>query len=79
MDNKEFKIHNDGMYKALNKIADIIDDISIGVACLDESCRDFLRGYLFALKESDEITQREYLYLIKFYDRLIDHKKFIAE
>lgn len=70
---------NDGMNKALNKIADIIDDISIGAVCLDESCRDFLRGYLFALKESGEITQREYLYLIRFYDRLIDHKKFIAE
>lgn len=70
---------NNGMNKALNKIADIIDDVSIGAVCLDESCRDFLRGYLTALKESNEITDRDYMYIMKFYDRLTDHKKFIAE
>lgn len=70
---------NDGMNKALNKIADIIDDMSMGMLSEDVTCRGFLGGYLTALKESDEITQKEYLYLMKFYDRLIDNKKFIAE
>lgn len=68
-----------GINKALNKIADIIDDMSIGAVCLDESCRDFLRGYLFALKENEEITRYEFLMLMKFYDRLVADKKFIAE
>lgn len=70
---------NDGMNKALNKIADIIDDMSMGMLSEDVTCRNFLRGYLTALKEGDEITQRDYMYIMKFYDRLIDHKKFIAE
>lgn len=70
---------NNGINKALNKIADIIDDMSMGMLSEDVTCRDFLRGYLTALKESDEMTQRDYMYILKFYDRLIDHKKFIAE
>lgn len=70
---------NDGMNKALNKIADIIDDMSMGMLSDDMTCRDFLRGYLTALKENNEIAQRDYIHIMKFYDRLIDHKKFIAE
>lgn len=70
---------NDGMNKALNKIADIIDDMSMGMLSDDMTCRDFLRGYLTALKENDEITQIDYRYIMRFYDRLIDHKNFIAE
>ena len=44
------------MEKALNKILDIVNDMSLGLAFADDS-RDFLRGYLFALKENEEITR----------------------
>lgn len=70
---------NDGMNKALNKIADIIDDMSVGILSEDVTCGDFLRGYLTALKESNEITQNDYMCILKFYGRLIHNKKFIAE
>lgn len=66
------------MEKALNKILDIVSDISMGVSFADDS-REFLRGYLFALKENGEITRYEFLMLMKFYDRLVADKKFIAE
>lgn len=66
------------MEKALNKILDIVSDMSMGLAFAEDS-RDFLRGYLFALKENEEITRNEYVMLIKFYDRLVADKKFIAE
>lgn len=66
------------MEKALNKILDIVSDISMGLSFAEDS-RDFLRGYLFALKENEEITRNEYVMLMKFYDRLVADKKFIAE
>ena len=66
------------MEKALNKILDIVSDMSLGLAFANDS-RNFLRGYLFALKENGEITRNEYIMLIKFYDRLVADKKFIAE
>lgn len=66
------------MEKALNKILDIVNDISMGLAFADDS-RDFLRGYLFALKENEEITRKEYVMFIKFYDRLVENKRFVAE
>lgn len=66
------------MEKALNKILDIVSDMSMGVSFADDS-RDFLRGYLFALKENEEITRNEYVMLMKFYDRLVADKRFIAE
>lgn len=66
------------MEKALNKILDIVSDMSLGLAFADDS-RDFLRGYLFALKENEEITRNEYVMLMKFYDRLVADKRFIAE
>lgn len=66
------------MEKALNKILDIVSDISMGLSFADDS-RDFLRGYLFALKENEEITRKEYVMLMKFYDRLVADKRFIAE
>ena len=40
------------MERALNKILDIVSDISLGLSCADDS-RDFLRGYLFALRISN--------------------------
>lgn len=66
------------MEKALNKILDIVSDMSMGLSFVEDN-RDFLRGYLFALKENEEITRAEYIMLIKFYDRLVADKKFIAE
>ncbi len=66
------------MEKALNKILDIVSDISMGLSFADDS-RDFLRGYLFALKENEEITRKEYVMLMKFYDRLVADKRFVAE
>lgn len=66
------------MEKALNKILDIVSDMSLGLSFAEDS-RDFLRGYLFALKENEEITRKEYVMLMKFYDRLVADKRFIAE
>ncbi len=66
------------MEKALNKILDIVNDMSLGLSFADNS-REFLRGYLFALKENEEITKYEFLMLMKFYDRLVANKRFVAE
>lgn len=66
------------MEKALNKILDIVSDMSMGLSFAEDN-RDFLRGYLFALKENEEITRKEYVVLMKFYDRLVADKKIIAE
>lgn len=65
------------MERALNKIADIISDMSWGI--IDDGMAGFFRGYLFALNENGEITTSERLMLISFYDRLVADKKFIAE
>lgn len=66
------------MEKALNKILDIVSDMSMGLSFAEDN-RDFLRGYLFALKENEEITRKEYVMLMKFYDRLVENKRFVAE
>ena len=66
------------MEKALNKILDIVSDMSLGLSFAEDNC-DFLRGYLFALKENEEITRKEYVMLMKFYDRLVADKRFVAE
>lgn len=66
------------MGKALNKILDIVNDMSMGLSFAEES-RNFLRGYLFALKENKEITTEEYLMLMKFYDGIVADKIFVAE
>ena len=66
------------MEKALNKILDIVSDISMGLSFAEDS-RNFLRGYLFSLKENKEITRHEYVVLMKFYDGLVADKKFVAE
>lgn len=67
------------MEKILNKIADIVDDMSIGAVVEDESCRDFMRGYLMSCVDNEEITRREMTMILKFYDRLMDGKMFIAK
>lgn len=66
------------MEKALNKILDIVNDMSLGLSFVNDN-RDFLRGYLFALKENEEITRYEFLMLMKFYDKLVADKRFVAE
>ena len=66
------------MERALNKILQIIFDMSQGITN-DDDMAGFFRGYLFALNENGEITASERLMLISFYDRLVADKKFIAE
>lgn len=64
---------NDGINKVLNKIADIFDDMSLGImGSIDDV--DFLRGYMTALMEADEITNDDRVYLMRFYKRLIENK-----
>ena len=65
------------MEKALKKIADIISDRAYGLA--DDSDGDFLRGYLFALKEIGEINGNEVRMLLRFYNNLIKDKDFVAK
>ena len=65
------------MERALNKILEIIFDMSQGI--IDDDIAGFFRGYLFALTENREITGSERLMLISFFDRLVANKKFIAE
>ena len=65
------------MEKALNKIAEIISDMAMGI--IDDDIAGFLEGYLCALNENGEITTSERLMLISFYDRLVADKKIIAE
>ena len=65
------------MNRALNKILEIISDMSQGV--VDDDMADFYRGYLVALQENREITTGERLMLMSFYDRLVANKEFIAK
>ena len=66
------------MERALNKIADIISDMSLGIAD-NNSAMEFLRGYLIALMDNKEITGDEYVILLRFFYNLIKDKKFIAK
>ena len=66
------------MERALNKILEMISDVSWGVID-DDTAGKLLRGYLFALNENREITASERLMLISFFDRLIADKEFIAK
>lgn len=65
------------MERALNKILEIMFDMSQGI--IDDDIAGFFRGYLFALNENGEITASERLMLISFYDRLVANKMFIAK
>lgn len=66
------------MEKALNKILEMISDVSWGIID-DDTAGKFLRGYLFALSENKEITTSERLMLISFYNRLVADKEIIAK
>ena len=65
------------MERALNKILEIIFDMSQGI--IDDDIAGFFRGYLFALNENGEITASERFMLISFYNRLVADKEFIAK
>ena len=65
------------MERALNKILEIIFDMSQGI--VDDDIAGFFRGYLFALNENGEITASERFMLISFYDKLVANKMFIAK
>lgn len=65
------------MERALNKIAEIVFDMSQGI--IDDDMADFYRGYLVALQENREITTGERLMLMSFYDKLVADKEFIAK
>ena len=66
------------MERALNKIADIISDMSWRIDSNDDAM-SLLRGYLIALMENKEITRDEYIMLLRFFNNLIKDKKFIAK
>lgn len=66
------------MERALNKILEIISDMSRDIVD-DDDMAGFFRGYLFALSENREITTGERLMLISFFDRLVADKEFIAK
>ena len=67
------------MERALNKIADIISDMSWGVVDGNDEAMAFLRGYLIALMENKEITRDEYIALLRFFNNLIKDKRIIAK
>ena len=64
------------MERALKKIAEIISDMSLGIA---DDAMTFLRGYLIALMENKEITRDEYIILLRFFNNLIKDKRIIAK
>ena len=66
------------MERALNKILEIISDMSWRIDNNDDAM-SFLRGYLIALMENKEITRDEYIMLLRFFNNLIKDKKFIAK
>lgn len=66
------------MERALNKIADIISDMSWRIDSNNDAMA-FLRGYLIALMENKEITRDEYIILLKFFNNLIKDKRIIAK
>ena len=65
------------MERALNKILEIIFDMSQGI--IDDDIAGFFRGYLFALNENGEITASERVMLISFFNELVADKEFIAK
>lgn len=66
------------MERALNKIADIISDMSWRIDSNDDAMA-FLRGYLIALMENKEITRDEYIILLRFFNNLIKDKRIVAK
>ena len=67
------------MERALNKILEIISDMSWGVIDGNDEAMAFLKGYLIALMENKEITRDEYVALLRFFNNLIKNKRIIAK
>ena len=67
------------MERALNKILEIISDMSWGVVDDNDDDMAFLRGYLIALMENKEITRDEYIILLRFFNNLIKDKRIVAK
>ena len=67
------------MERALNKILDIISDMSWGIVDDNDDAMAFIRGYLIALMENKEITRDEYIALLRFFNNLIKDKRIIAK
>lgn len=67
------------MERALNKILDIISDMSQGIIDDNDDDMAFLRGYLIALMENKEITRDEYIILLRFFNNLIKDKRIVAK
>ncbi len=67
------------MERALNKILDIISDMSWGAVDSNDEAMAFLRGYLIALMENKEITRDEYIALLRFFNNLIKDKRIVAK
>ena len=67
------------MERALNKILDIISDMSWGAVDSNDEAMAFLKGYLIALMENKEITRDEYIALLRFFNNLIKNKRIIAK
>ena len=67
------------MERALNKILNIISDMSWGAVDSNDEAMAFLRGYLIALMENKEITRDEYIALLRFFNNLIKDKRIIAK
>ena len=67
------------MERALNKILNIISDMSWGAVDSNDEAMAFLRGYLIALMENKEITRDEYIALLRFFNNLIKNKRIIAK
>ena len=67
------------MERALNKILEIISDMSWGAVDGNDEAMAFLRGYLIALMENKEITRDEYIALLRFFNNLIKDKRIIAK
>ncbi len=67
------------MERALNKILDIISDMSWGAVDSNDEAMAFLRGYLIALMENKEITRDEYIALLRFFNNLIKDKRIVVK
>ncbi len=67
------------MERALNKILEIISDMSWGAVDSNDEAMAFLRGYLIALMENKEITRDEYIALLRFFNNLIKDKRIVAK
>ena len=67
------------MERALNKILEIISDMSQGIVDDNDDDMAFLRGYLIALMENKEITRDEYIILLRFFNNLIKDKRIVAK